>query len=643
MPTGIKLSSGVVVGQPIPLDAKYGPYLTTTAALSDITSGLRYQGLTVGIVENNAIVEYWFKNGVTNLDFVKKESGGTVQTVNSVLPDSSGNVVLSYANVDAEPALKEVYLVVNPNQTTHLTLSAGPPVSDAVNRRVELSVAYYAGPGSATLILPRLEDGHVLGDTLTISFTAPIDPSETPISLVVQEYTPAGSTYLNTLRTVTTLTVNQIVTLRGYGTGGWFIRDPLHIHDTRYYTKTYIDSNFCNIHAHPTILDFPSIGSLTDLYVATNTQKLYRWANSNSYVEIGGNIGTITSVNGQTGPTVTLSASDVGAATASHTHPASAISDSTGSGRTLLTSNLVGARAHLSLFPSFANRAAFPATGDVDRVYTALDTSKIYVWVSSSSTYVEVSPQVKADWNATSGDAEILNKPSSLPPSAHNHDDLYFNAAVPWTANHTLVDGTRYLAGDVVHSGGRIYRAKFDNESIPVTDPVYWQDLGPGNRLNIDGRDIANIPKADWNATSGASQILNKPALNFAPTNLVGSPIEFVIAASNETPALTAGAAKVTFRAPVAFRLTSVSASVTVAPTGSTLIVDINNGANSALSTKLSIDATEKTSATAATAAVVDTSFRDFTQDAETTIDIDQIGSTVAGAGLKVILGGTRL
>jgi hypothetical protein len=295
------------------------------------------------------------------------------------------------------------------------------------------------------------------------------------------------------------------------------------------------------------------------------------------------------------------------------------------------------------LFPSFANRAAFPATGDVDRVYTALDTSKIYVWVSSSSTYVEVSPQVKADWNATSGDAEILNKPSSFPPSAHNHDDLYFNAAVPWTANHTLVDGTRYLAGDVVHSGGRIYRAKFDNESIPVTDPVYWQDLGPGNRLNIDGRDIANIPKADWNATSGDAEILNKPALNFAPTNLVGSPIEFVIACSNETPALTAGVAKVTFRAPVAFRLTSVSASVTVAPTGSTLIVDINNGANSVLSTKLSIDATEKTSATAATAAVVDTSFRDFTQDAEITIDIDQIGSTVAGAGLKVILGGTRL
>jgi hypothetical protein len=372
----------------------------------------------------------------------------------------------------------------------------------------------------------------------------------------------------------------------------------------------------------------------------------------------------------------------------SHTHPASAISDSTGSGRTLLTSNLVGARAHLSLFPSFANRAAFPETGDVDRVYTALDTFKIYVWVSSSSTYVEVSPQVKADWNATSGDAEILNKPSSLPPSAHNHDDLYFNAAVPWTANHTLVDGTRYLAGDVVHSGGRIYRAKFDNESIPVTDAVYWQDLGPGNRLNIDGRDIANIPTPqtvktarvetqriivgdgespnyidisdDGIAFNNAFNVDTKKNTRdnlLVPTyDLVGAAIEFVIACSNETSPLTAGT-KVTFRAPVSFRLTSVAASVTVAPTGSALVVDINQPGLSGglsdfsvLSTKLHISPNQRSSASSSPAAVIRTEassisdfYNVFPANREITIDIDHPGALVAGAGLKVILRGTRL
>jgi hypothetical protein len=52
------------------------------------------------------------------------------------------------------------------------------------------------------------------------------------------------------------------------------------------------------------------------------------------------------------------------------------------------------------------------------------------------------------------------------------------------------------------------------------------------------------------------------------------------------------------------------------------------------LSTKLSIDTTEKTSTTAATAAVIsDSSLAD---DAEITIDIDQVGSSTAGTGLKV-------
>jgi hypothetical protein len=130
--------------------------------------------------------------------------------------------------------------------------------------------------------------------------------------------------------------------------------------------------------------------------------------------------------------------------------------------------------------------------------------------------------------------------------------------------------------------------------------------------------------------------------VKWAAASYVGAPIEYVIACSDETSDLATGTAKVTFRAPVAFLLTAVAASVNTAPTGSTLIVDINNGANSTLSTKLSIDASEKTSATAASAAVIDTTYDDIAADAEITIDIDQIGSTVAGKGLKVILRGTR-
>jgi len=122
---------------------------------------------------------------------------------------------------------------------------------------------------------------------------------------------------------------------------------------------------------------------------------------------------------------------------------------------------------------------------------------------------------------------------------------------------------------------------------------------------------------------------------------LAPNPVEAIgIAVSDETTDLTTGTAKTTFRMPYAFTLTGVRASVTAAPTGSALIVDINEGGTSILSTKLSIDATEKTSTTAASAPVISDSA--LADDAEITVDIDQIGSSVAGAGLKIWLIGSR-
>lgn len=125
-------------------------------------------------------------------------------------------------------------------------------------------------------------------------------------------------------------------------------------------------------------------------------------------------------------------------------------------------------------------------------------------------------------------------------------------------------------------------------------------------------------------------------------SDIANRSIEIQLAASDETTALTVGDGKVVFRAPCAFLLTAVRASVTTAPTGSTLQVQIRNAGNDVLSTKLSIDASEKTSTTAATPAVINTTYDDFADDAEIHIDLDQVGSTIAGAGLKITLIGTR-
>jgi hypothetical protein len=126
---------------------------------------------------------------------------------------------------------------------------------------------------------------------------------------------------------------------------------------------------------------------------------------------------------------------------------------------------------------------------------------------------------------------------------------------------------------------------------------------------------------------------VNRSSANF---KTLVAPTGMIIALSDETTAQSTGTGEVTMRMPYAMTLTAVRASVTTAPVGSTVIVDIYESGSTILSTMLSIDASEKTSTTAATAAVIsDTSLAD---DAELTFDFDQVGSGTAGAGLKVML-----
>jgi hypothetical protein len=109
-----------------------------------------------------------------------------------------------------------------------------------------------------------------------------------------------------------------------------------------------------------------------------------------------------------------------------------------------------------------------------------------------------------------------------------------------------------------------------------------------------------------------------------------------IVPVSDEVSNLVTGTNRVSFRMPYAGTLLAVKAAVKTAPTGSTLIVDINEAGTSVLGTKLSIDASEKTSVTAASAATITDSA--LADDAEITIDIDQVGSTIQGVGLKVSL-----
>ena len=114
---------------------------------------------------------------------------------------------------------------------------------------------------------------------------------------------------------------------------------------------------------------------------------------------------------------------------------------------------------------------------------------------------------------------------------------------------------------------------------------------------------------------------------------------------SDETTALTAGAAKKTIRWPYKFRLEhpegglGVRAHLATTSSSGAVSVDINQDGASILSTILSIDQDEKTSVTAGTPAVLSNGVLE--DDAEITFDIDAAGT--GAAGLKVWLIGYQL
>lgn len=111
--------------------------------------------------------------------------------------------------------------------------------------------------------------------------------------------------------------------------------------------------------------------------------------------------------------------------------------------------------------------------------------------------------------------------------------------------------------------------------------------------------------------------------------------VSYQLAASDLTTVLTTGTTKAYFRAPFAFTMTAVRASLNVAAATGTVTVDINKNGTTMLSTKLTIDATEKTSATAATPAVISVSA--VAADDLVELDLDAVGDTSAGLIVTLI------
>lgn len=138
----------------------------------------------------------------------------------------------------------------------------------------------------------------------------------------------------------------------------------------------------------------------------------------------------------------------------------------------------------------------------------------------------------------------------------------------------------------------------------------------------------------------------------FSPLTLTGSVDEtipadnqifqecFIISLDSEDQETTTGSGRSTFRLPFSFEILEARASVKTAPSGSSIIVDINQNGLSILTNQVEIPGGSKSSQDATNLPTFSVS--SLSDDSEISIDVDQVGSSSPGSGLKVYLSGRR-
>ena len=247
---------------------------------------------------------------------------------------------------------------------------------------------------------------------------------------------------------------------------------------------------------------FPATGETGKIYIAEDTNKTYRWSGS-AYAEISASLAlgetSSTAYRGDRGKTAYdhsqtqgnphgTTAADVGLGNV----PNVTTNDQTPTFTEASTRNNIASGEKLSVI-----------LGKIQKFFNDLKT------VAFSGSYTDLSDkptipaaQVNSDWNASSGVAEILNKPSSYTPSSHKHGNIQ-NGGTLQTTDIAIANGDKLVVTDSSAS------AKIARTSVAFDGTTTTQALSKKgtfetfSKFSGDYTDLTNQPQINGNTLTG--------------------------------------------------------------------------------------------------------------------------------------------
>lgn len=281
---------------------------------------------------------------------------------------------------------------------------------------------------------------------------------------------------------------------------------------------------------YSSLASFPPIGVAGVIYLAANTNKLYKW-NTVSYVEISPS--EVVSVNTKTG-VVVLAKADIGLSNVDNTSDlnkpiSTATQDALDDKINILEKGAPNGVAPLNslskidatYLPSYvddvveyANLAAFPPTGETSKIYVALDTNKIYRW--SGSAYIEISTTdvipisveniryVSKNGNDGTGDGSV-NKPYLTITAAQNS----IIDASPTKRYGIVVSAGTYTETGIFALKANVFIVGTSRDSVRIgaTSFALASDFSGSadNRSGISQATILNNADFNWTTVTSAA------------------------------------------------------------------------------------------------------------------------------------------